>query len=113
PSAAPPAPKGAHARPHGQHPRRVRDLPPRHGTPRPDELLAAFRTAGHAGTDSGPLGYLGEDETDRAAVVAALRRVGYPGRPVVEQDAPPVGQDLHRVTAHQSADCRLLPEEGL
>ncbi|UNS96156.1 sugar phosphate isomerase/epimerase [Streptomyces tubbatahanensis] len=56
---------------------------------------------------------LGEGEIDLAAVVAALRRTGYAGWLVVEQDAPPTGQDLDRIAAHQSANRRLLQEEGL
>ncbi|MGY1434685.1 sugar phosphate isomerase/epimerase family protein [Streptomyces reniochalinae] len=56
---------------------------------------------------------LGEGEIDLAAVMAALRRVGYAGWLVVEQDAPPTGQRPDRIAAHQSANRRLLLEEGL
>ncbi|NUT32100.1 MAG: TIM barrel protein [Hamadaea sp.] len=56
---------------------------------------------------------LGEGDVEMLAVVSELRRAGYEGWLVVEQDAPAQGQNLDRIIADQRANRARLAEMGV
>lgn len=56
---------------------------------------------------------VGDGDVDVLGVLAALRRAGYEGWLVVEQDAPARGQNLERILADQRANRARLAEMGV
>jgi inosose dehydratase len=56
---------------------------------------------------------VGQGDVDMPGVLSALRKAGYTGWLVVEQDAPATGQDLGRILADQRANRSHLVEWGV
>lgn len=56
---------------------------------------------------------LGAGDLDLAAFARAVKEAGYTGWIVIEQDAPPTGQDLATIHADQQANREVLRQAGL